>query len=239
MNDSIAEVLDGTSTWAVVQADCRQVVLPKPALIMADPPYGISHPCAFGARGRSKLAQARDFADVRGDSEPFDPTFLLELDCPTVLWGANHFADKLPSSGGWLVWDKERPDDLDQATCELAWTNFVKGVRRFRYLWHGMMRAGQHGPLVHPTEKPVALSEWVLSLRWAPAPEAGIVLDPFAGSFSTGVACVRNGRSFVGIESEAAYCEIGRRRLAEAAAQGMLFAPAARKVRDDAADLLL
>jgi len=133
------------------------------------------------------------------------------LGLPTVLWGANHYASRLPDASGWLVWDKERPDDLDQATCELAWTNFVKGVRRFRFMWHGMLRLTDE-PLEHPTQKPVELIKWILGLRWTPD---GVILDPYMGGGSTLRAAKDLGRQAIGIEIEEKYCEIAARRLAQ------------------------
>jgi site-specific DNA-methyltransferase (adenine-specific)/modification methylase len=205
-------------------ADCLDIMrsLPPVDAVVTDPPYGIAHPCNFRQRGRSNLAVCNDFPDVVGDNVPFDPAPILALDVPTVLWGANHYANKLPPSGGWLVWDKERPDDLDQATCELAWTNCIKGVRRFRYLWNGMMKAGEWGESYHPTQKPVALMKWVMTLRWMP--ESGAtVLDPYMGAGSTGVACVRTGRRFIGIEIDPTYFRIAERRIAEAQLQPSLL----------------
>lgn len=133
---------------------------------------------------------------------------LLSLNVPTVLFGANYFADKLPSSSGWLAWDKERPDDLDQATCELAWTNFVKGVQRFRFMWHGMLRASNE-VLYHPTQKPVALIKWILSLKWTPT---GLILDPYMGSGTTLRAAKDLNRKSIGIEISEKYCEIAAKR---------------------------
>ena len=119
------------------------------------------------------------------------------------------------------MWDKERPDTLDQATCELAWTNCVKGVRRYRHLWNGMMRASEHGENYHPTQKPAALMHWVLSLPWLP--QSGTVLDPYCGSGPVGVACIRAGLNFIGIEIDPKYADIARARCAAEAAQGKLF----------------
>jgi site-specific DNA-methyltransferase (adenine-specific)/modification methylase len=176
------------------------------------------------------LAQCNDYRPVIGDDRPFDPAPILALDVPTVLWGANHYADRLPASGGWLVWDKERPDDLDQSTCELAWTNCIKGVRRFRYLWHGMMRAGEHGENYHPTQKPAALMRWMLGLRWMPG---GTILDPFMGSGTTGVACVQTGRDFIGIEIDPGYFEIAKKRIEEAQLQMRLPLDAALRGEEE------
>jgi hypothetical protein len=149
---------------------------------------------------------------VHGDAESFDPRWLLSVGDARILWGGNHYASRLPDSGGWLVWDKERPDNLDQATCELAWSDCVKGVRRFRYLWNGMMRAGDD-VLCHPTQKPEALMRWCLNLRWTRDYET--ILDPFMGSGTTLRAAKDLGRKAIGIEIEERYCEIAAERLAQ------------------------
>jgi site-specific DNA-methyltransferase (adenine-specific) len=203
--------------------DCLEILphLPRVDAVITDPPYGIAHPCNFAERGRGKLAACNDYPDVHMDDRPFDPAPFLALGVPTAMWGGNYFADKLPPCSGWLVWDKDRPDDLDQATCELAWTNYVKGVRRFRYLWNGMMRQGEKGQNYHPTQKPIALQEWVLSLRWTPQ---GTILDPFMGAGSTALACASTGRRFIGIEIEPKYFDIACERIENAQRQERLFA---------------
>jgi DNA modification methylase len=65
----------------------------------------------------------------------------------------------------------------------------------------------------HPTEKPVELLRKLLSVV---CPEGGTVLDPFAGSGSTGVACMMDGLRFVGIESSPTYAETSRQRIEQA-----------------------
>ena len=194
----------------------------KIGFVITDPPYGIAHPCNFKSRGRGNLTACNDYANVYSDSQPFDPAPILELDVPTILWGANHYADKLPPSDGWLVWDKERPDGLDQSTCELAWTNCIKGVRRFRHLWNGMMRASEHGENYHPTQKPVALMQWVLSLPWIPKIDT-TVFDPYMGAGPVGVACVRIGYPYIGCEISEQYFKIAEQRIAAATLQLGLF----------------
>ena len=181
--------------------------IPHYDIVVTDPPYGIKHPTDFHKRGRGRLAECANYPTVHGDTRPFNPQ--TWIDRPCCLWGANYFADKLPISSGWLVWDKERPDDLDQATCELAWTNFVKGVRRFRFLWNGFMRASKE-PLVHPTQKPIALFRWILSLRYTPA---GIMLDPYVGSGASLLAAKQMGRRAIGVEIHEPYCEAAAKAL--------------------------
>lgn len=184
-------------------------------LVLTDPPYGINHPTDYMMRGRARETpiwrnpSCNNYPAVFGDDQSFDPTPWLQWPC--ILWGANYYADKLPPKSGWLVWDKERSDELDQATCELAWSNFVKGVRRFRYLWDGFRRKGSES-FLHPTQKPVALMQWCLRLRWTPP---GTVLDPYMGSGPVLIAAKLDGRRAIGIEIEERYCEIAARRLAQ------------------------
>jgi site-specific DNA-methyltransferase (adenine-specific) len=192
--------------------DCREIL---PGLeydvLLTDPPYGIAHPTNYAERGRGNLAACSNYAPVYDDDKPFDPIRLLSP-ASTILWGGNYFADRLMPVSGWLVWDKERPADLDQATAELAWTNCVKGVRVFRHLWNGMMRASENEPLSHPTQKPVALMKWCLQLKWV---NEGTVCDPYMGSGSTLRAAKDLGRRAIGIEIEEKYCEIAAKRLSQ------------------------
>lgn len=115
---------------------------------------------------------------------------------------------------GWLVWDKLRPDALDQSRAELAWSSCHKGVRVFTHHWHGMMRASEHGENYHPTQKPVALMTWALSFT------DGTILDPYMGSGPVLVAAALAGRRAIGIEIEERYCEIAAKRLAQRAMFG-------------------
>jgi len=75
----------------------------------------------------------------------------------------------------------------------------------------------------HLTQKPDAVMRWAVSV----VQPGGVVLDPFAGSGSTGVAALATGRRFVGIEQSPDYLEVAARRLSEAerAAEGQLFGP--------------
>ena len=199
----------------IYHGDCRDVLphVGDIGLVLSDPPYGISHPTNYAARGRDRLAPCRDYLPVAGDGEKFDPASILDLGVPTILWGANYFADLLPVVSGWLVWDKKRPHDLDQATAELAWSNTVKGARVFRHLWNGMMRESERGKSYHPTQKPVALMSWCLNLKGVP-PD-GVVLDPYMGAGPVLRAAKDMGRKAIGIELEEGYCEIAANRLAQ------------------------
>jgi site-specific DNA-methyltransferase (adenine-specific)/modification methylase len=124
-----------------------------------------------------------------------------------------------------LIWDKQNTGDF--ADCELAWTNLPKAVRIFRHLWNGMIRAGEEKgqQRVHPTQKPIAVMQWCI--EQAGMPET--ILDPFMGSGTTGVAAVRLGRKFIGIEREPRYFDIAIERITNAQRQESLFEPVAPK----------
>jgi len=130
---------------------------------------------------------------------------LLALGIPAiVLWGGNYFANSLPASRRWLVWDKENTGTF--ADAELAWTNQDMIVRLLRHQWSGLIKASERGERrVHPTQKPVALAEWVIKTI---APQATSVIDLFLGSGSTIIAAEQTGRSCVGLEMSPAYCDV-------------------------------
>lgn len=211
--------------------DSREIapLLDFDGLVIADGPYGIAHPTNYRDRrpwrprrirgkdgkygGVPQIKHTNNYAPVHGDDEPFSPDYLLDIGAARILWGGNHFASRLPDSGGWLVWDKLRADDLDQATCELAWTDCVKGVRRFVHRWDGMLRDSERGAgqLVHPTQKPIALMVWAMSLRWT----RGFtdILDPYMGSGPVVLAADKLGKRVIGIEIVREYCDITIERL--------------------------
>ena len=196
--------------------------------VVTDPPYGIGF--SHGGGG-GKLAKSTSLANmpIIGDDKPFDPTPWITQ--PAILWGANHFADRLPATQSWLSWDKRCSDySNDQADCELAWTNLGFPARMFRHVWNGMLRGVESKVArVHPTQKPVRLMEWCLGFL----PRAQTILDPYMGSGSTGVACVNLGRKFIGIELEPKYFDIAVRRIEEAYKQPRLFEePAPKPVQE-------
>ncbi len=77
-----------------------------------------------------------------------------------------------------------------------------------------------NGEREHSTQKPVGIMQTLCKV----APLGGVVLDPFAGSGTTGVACMGIGRRFVGIEKEPRYFDIACRRIEDAQRQVDLFA---------------
>lgn len=161
-----------------------------------------------------------DGRTIEGDDEPFDPSPWLGYPV-VVLWGANHYASRLPDSPCWLVWDKRNGITTnDQADCEMAWTN-LRGVARLmsRY-WNGAQARERGDVRYHSNQKPVSLMAWCLDK--AKVPQGALVLDPYAGSGTTGVACLQTGRRFVGIEIDEGHFDVAVRRIEAAAAQQRL-----------------
>ena len=73
---------------------------------------------------------------------------------------------------------------------------------------------------IHPNEKPIALMIKLIKLGTKPG---DLVLDPFMGSGTTGVACIQTGRNFIGIEKDEGYFKIAEKRINDAKSQGILF----------------
>lgn len=192
--------------------DCREIL---PALtfdaIVSDPPYGMDYQHGLRKGGRQ---YGLDGASIHGDAEPFDPGHLLIPGKRVLLWGGNHFADRLPASRGWLIWDKRdgRPSN-DQSDAEMAWTNFLNTARVHSRYWSGSVRTGreQAEGRLHVNQKPVALMGWCLRLLGP----VGVVCDPYSGSGSTLLAAREMGIPSIGIEIDKAHCDTTIKRLAQ------------------------
>ncbi len=198
----------------IYHGDCREILptLPKVDLVLTDPPYGLGE-SNKRAISRGNIARPTDYGDFTWDESPASKERILLCRSHAenaIIWGGNYF--DVPPSSGWLVWDKQNGLS-DFADCELAWTNLDMAVRIFRFLWNGMLRAGeQRGvPRVHPTQKPIELMRWCLNFT----PDAQTVLDPFMGSGTTLRAAKDLGRKAIGIEIEEKYCEIAAKRLSQ------------------------
>jgi len=199
----------------IYHADCREVLPAIPpdavSLLLTDPPYGRGKADRFGSR--DNLIAATPYTPVVGDAEPFDPTHLFRYG-RLILWGANWYADRLPPSSGWIVWDKKDGGTSDNfGDAELAWTNVTGATRLFRHLWRGMFKASERDERrVHPTQKPVALMAWLIE-QFTQAGD--LVLDPYMGSGPVLKACKLLGRRAIGVDIVEAYCEFAARRLAQ------------------------
>jgi len=179
--------------------------------VVTDPPYGIGED---GGRFRDRKGGGHRVLPKGGwDSDrPPQAAFdmMLAMSHEQIIWGGNYFADMLPMSRGWLYWDKKMGGDFSDG--ELAWTSRDAVLKSFSC-------CNKMGGKEHPTQKPDALMDWCLGF----VDDANTILDPFMGSGTTGVACVRLGRKFIGIEIDPGYFEIACRRIREAHDETALF----------------
>lgn len=210
-------------------ADCRDVLpsLDRSAAIVTDPPYGIGHRGIDSAKqgGADSRSFQRNTGSIIGDDEPFDPSALLDFP-EAILWGANHYAARLPH-GRWLAWDKlaGRPEFDSFSDVEFAWVKGRGKDRVFSHLWKGICQGSETEGgkrRWHPTQKPIALMSWCIQMVKSP-----VVLDPFMGSGTTGIAAHRQGRAFIGCEIDHRYFEIACKRIEDAQRQGDFFVEAA------------
>lgn len=198
--------------------DCREIVphLGRFDLLLTDPPYGIN--AAADKRGGKQhgkaLAASKSYGTSDWDASP-PPGWLFEMiresSRESIIWGGNYF-DRLPPAKGWLVWDKDNGDN-GYADCELAWTDLKIAVRKFRFKWMGMLQENmaEKEARFHPTQKPTDVMRWCITL----ASDPKTILDPFAGSGTTGRAAKDLGRKCTMIEREEKYCEIAAKRMAQ------------------------
>lgn len=209
----------------LILGDCREILptLGKVDAVVTDPPYGIkaANGAASGgtdASGRY-TRRPRQYEGAWDDERASDASISLALSLSRqqIIWGGNFFSDLLPLGGRWLVWDKlnSMPTYSDG---ELAWTS-IKGasVKKFTACASGL--AANRDGRVHPTQKPLALMTWCIGFL----SDAETILDPFMGSGSTGVACVKLGRKFIGIEIDPGYFDIACKRISEAYRQPDFF----------------
>lgn len=192
----------------IYHGDCREWMPDVGVgLLLTDPPYGMDYQPARDGRVSGPAKWERG-SRVTGDDQPFDPSHLLGYP-RVVLFGANHYANLLPASGGWIVWDKTPKgvrEGFVYSHAELAWSNVMGHVEKFTLEWDGSSRQGED--FLHPTQKPVSLMRWIIS-RFA---EQGVILDPYCGSGPTLAAAKELGRHSIGIEIEERYCEIAANR---------------------------
>lgn len=206
--------------------DCREILptLGKFDAVVTDPPYGLNVANVMAKQSGSKYGKAAapksNYEAFDWDSSPIDTELLnLVIGCAdnSIIFGGNYF--EVPPARCWLIWDKQNGGNAF-ADAEIAWTNLDKPVRIKRHLWNGMLRKGGEAREGHPTQKPLEVMRWCIGHL---PDDAQLIIDPFMGSGTTGVASVKMGRQFTGIELEPKYFDIACRRISEAMKQPDLF----------------
>ena len=192
-------------------------------LVLTDPPYGIGE-CGAKNHSRGHLTEPKKYTPKDWDFEKPNKIYFDEIQRISknqIIFGGNYFADMLPPSSCWLVWDKDNTGDF--ADCELCWTSFKTAVRKYKWRWNGLLQEDMAHKIkrVHPTEKPYPLLEEIIRDY---SKEGDIIFDGFAGSFSVAHACINTGRKFICVEKDEEYYKMGVERVRKAQAQGKLDA---------------
>lgn len=150
--------------------------------------------------------------DVAPRKEYFEELFRVSKN--QIIWGGNYF--ELPPTRCFLVWKKLTiSENFSMAMAEYAWTSFNDNAKIFEYA-----PQGKSGDRFHPTQKPVALYEWLIS-RYAK--DGDIILDTHVGSASSLIACHNTNHKFVGFELDEQYYKMSKERLDREMAQMNLF----------------
>lgn len=194
-------------------------------LAIVDPPYGLGEDGAKN-HSRSKNAKAKKYTPKEWDRQICNVEYFNQLKRVSknqIIWGANHFISNIPNpnSSAWIVWDKMDSEN-DFSSCELAYSSFKKGLRRFKFLWSGYWQGDMKNKeiRIHPTQKPVALYKWILTNYAKPGDK---ILDTHLGSGSIAIACHDYGFDLVGTELDPEYYQAAVRRFKQHTAQQSLF----------------
>jgi len=205
-----------TEHGVIYCGDCLEV-MPTLAdksvdLVLTDPPYGIN----YDDKSRHRPNE-QHYNDIMNDDGLFDYSCMFNyfdrLASKIIIFGAENFFNILPFRGRWICWDKRLTIDADKmigSSFELAWVNATSGYYKIYRVLHGGVVNADGGKRYHPTQKPVKLFGMIL-LDYTNGND--LILDPFAGSGTTGIACIRYDRRYILIEKEEKYCEIAARRI--------------------------
>jgi site-specific DNA-methyltransferase (adenine-specific) len=188
-------------------------------LAIVDPPYGIHEKLIRSGNTRpfSNMYKLNQWDKQRPTQAYFDD--LQRISINQVICGGNYFADLLPATRGWAVWDKMR-DDVTCVNNELIWSSFDMATKMFRRsanLDNGFISVEAK---IHPTQKPIALYKWLLKTYAKPGDR---IFDSHGGSFSSAIACQQMGFDFVGCELDKDYYEMAVARFHKQTRQTEMF----------------
>lgn len=150
--------------------------------------------------------------DTAPDKSYFQELFRVSRN--QIIWGGNYFY--LPPTRCFVIWKKLTiSETFSMAMAEYAWTSFNDNAKIFE-----CAPQGKAGERFHPTQKPVALYEWLLNKY---AKDGETILDTHCGSASSLVACYRTGHKYVGFEIDEYYYKQAKKRLDKEQSQINIF----------------
>ena len=219
----------------IILADCMDIMKDIPdkyfELAIVDPPYGIKHDrnlTAYGKAGKSFSFNKNKINHLKknwDDKIPDECYFfeLFRISKNQIIWGANNFSKYIPSSTGWIYWDKKitNKNNKNFSDGELAFTSFNKRLIKFEFDWigFGYLNSNEERK-IHPTQKPVALYRWLLQNY---AKTGDKIIDTHSGSGSLACACLLEKFDFLAIEKDEDYYNDSVKRFNELKSQGVLF----------------
>lgn len=197
----------------MIHGDCMEFMrdLPDNAyeLAIVDPPYGIG----LSSNSFRQKQVKKDWDSRIPDEQYFSE--LIRVSKEQIVWGGNYF--NLPPSQGFIIWDKKQPFNFSSAMCEMAWMSFQKPAKIFRK--HVVTAELDK---IHPTQKPVALYQWLLKNYAKPGDK---ILDTHGGSGSIAIACYDMGFDLDWIELDEDYYKAAVKRFNQHKAQPTFFHP--------------
>ena len=209
----------------VYNMDCMEGMAAFPDkffdLAIVDPQYGIdvaNMNMGIGKSKKASKAKNRKWVAKDWDKEPPTQDFFIELFRVSknhIIWGGNYF--NLGPCKHYIIWDKEMPNGLSFADCEMAWTSFDRAPKMFRYSAY-LDKADK----IHPTQKPIALYKWLLENYAKPGDK---IVDTHLGSQSSRIAAYKLGFDFWGYEIDKDYFEQGDKRFQDSISMPLFDRP--------------
>lgn len=215
-------LLPAVPSSVVYNEDCVEALKRFPDkyfdLAIVDPPYSETFntdACADnkGKKGSYKL-------DTLNNHLPTEEYWneLFRVSKNQIVWGANWYG-KYFGVGG-LVWFKDNTGNY--SPCEYAYQSINNHIHHYQYRWNGMLQQNmkQKEERIHPTQKPVALYDWILQKF---AKQGDLILDTHLGSGSSRIAAHKGGFNFIGYEISKDYYEAQEKRFKDFVSQLRLF----------------
>ena len=203
----------------LLNCDCMEYMATVPDkyfdLAIVDPPYGIGMAKTTNIPNPKKGFKGNKLHNEKEwDKEIPSEDYFLEvqrISKEQIIWGGNYFTEYLKPTKAWIFWSKKetKTQGSNFSDGELAWTSFKKVTRLFEYGWIGIDYCNKSESKIHPTQKPVALYEWLLTNY---AKKGQRILDTHLGSGSSAIAAHYFGVDFVGCELDKDYFEAAKAR---------------------------
>lgn len=178
-------------------------------IAIVDPVYGDVPKGGYMNGTGGRLVKQKNYHSAIWQQEKTGPEYFKELfrvSKNQIIWGGNYFVEAIGrNSPCWVVWDKDHPEGVNYADCELAWTSFPYASRLFKYRWNGFIQQNMKSreARIHPTQKPTDLYRWLY--RVFKVQPGSKVLDTHLGSGTNRRAAYDFGLDFVGFEIDETY----------------------------------